>query len=60
MPNPSSLQDDFGPSITTIGLPTEDPTDPPGLDWYVELLDTCYPPNLYNAFKATRVTRLPA
>ncbi|KAI8466265.1 MAG: hypothetical protein J3K34DRAFT_460951 [Monoraphidium minutum] len=50
----------FGPQMTFIGLPTDDPTDPRDQDWWVEELERSYPPNLYNALRATRAARLPA
>jgi hypothetical protein len=50
--------DDFGPNQTFIGLPTDDPTDPP-LGWFVELLQKPWPINLYEAMKSTRTVRNP-
>jgi hypothetical protein len=53
-------QEDFGPQLTFLGLPTDDDSDPPGQDWLVELLGAPEPANLYNAFRATAGARLAA
>ncbi|WIA08908.1 hypothetical protein OEZ85_008326 [Tetradesmus obliquus] len=49
--------DDFGANLTFIGLPSDDPRDPPGLGWHVELLTRPFPPNLYTSFTNTRAAR---
>ena len=54
-------QEDFGPQLTFLGLPTSDPSDPAGQDWFVELLaQPVQPPNLHAAFRETRAARVPA
>eukprot|EP00879_Flechtneria_rotunda_P032519 GHRR01035736.1.p1 GENE.GHRR01035736.1~~GHRR01035736.1.p1 ORF type:complete len:835 (+),score=148.35 GHRR01035736.1:180-2684(+) len=52
-------ESDFGPNLTFIGLPTDDPADPRWLGWFVELLNKPYPPNLYIEFARTRTWRNP-
>ncbi|WIA28982.1 hypothetical protein OEZ86_011499 [Tetradesmus obliquus] len=49
--------DDFGANLTFIGLPSDDPRDPPGLGWHVELLARPFPANLYTSFTNTRAAR---
>jgi hypothetical protein len=49
--------EDFGANLTFIGLPTDDPRDPPGMGWHVELLARPFPPNLYTSFTNTRAAR---
>ena len=59
LPLPLPSQPEYGPQLNFIALPTADPADPPGLDWWVEPLPApATPVNLYNAFRATAAARL--
>ncbi|GBF90605.1 hypothetical protein Rsub_03177 [Raphidocelis subcapitata] len=50
--------DEFGPQMTFLGLPTADTADPRPQDWWVELLRYPEPQNLYNTYRTTAKNRL--